>query len=146
MLGYLKENKPGVIQPLKDGWYDTGDIVDFDKDGFVVMKGRAKRFAKIAGEMVSLTAVEAAMTELWPDIRHALISKSDAKRGEQLIAYTQKQDADLKVLQQALKDNGFSELWIPKVLRIVEEIPLGGTGKTDYIKLKANEIKNFGEN
>ena len=146
MLGYLKENKPGVIQPLKDGWYDTGDIVDFDKDGFVVMKGRAKRFAKIAGEMVSLTAVEFAMTETWPDIRHAVISKSDVKRGEQLIAYTQKQDADLKVLQQALKDKGFSELWIPKVLRVVEEIPLGGTGKTDYIKLKTNEIKNFGEN
>ncbi len=146
MLGYLKEDNPGVIQRLKDGWYDTGDIVDFDADGFVVMKGRAKRFAKIAGEMVSLTAVEFAMTEIWPDIRHAVISKSDAKRGEQLIAYTQKQDADLKVLQQALKDKGFSELWIPKVLRIVEEIPLGGTGKTDYIKLKADEIKNFGEN
>lgn len=146
MLGYLKEDNPGVIQRLKDGWYDTGDIVDFDSDGFVVMKGRAKRFAKIAGEMVSLTAIEFAMTEIWPDIRHAIISKSDEKRGEQLIAYTQKQDADLKVLQQALKDKGFSELWIPKVLRIVEEIPLGGTGKTDYIKLKADEIKNFGEN
>ena len=146
MLGYLKEDNPGVIQRLKDGWYDTGDIVDFDSDGFVVMKGRAKRFAKIAGEMVSLTAVEFAMTEIWPDIRHAIISKPDAKRGEQLIAYTQKQDADLKVLQQALKDKGFSELWIPKVLRIVEEIPLGGTGKTDYIKLKADETQNFGEN
>ena len=145
MLGYLKENNPGVIQPLKDGWYDTGDIVDFDADGFVVMKGRAKRFAKIAGEMVSLTAVEFAMTEIWPDIKHAVISKPDVKRGEQLIAYTQKQDADLKVLQQALKDKGFSELWIPKTLRVVEEIPLGGTGKTDYIQLKSEEIKNFGE-
>ena len=146
MLGYLKENNPGVIQPLEDGWYDTGDIVDFDADGFVLMKGRAKRFAKIAGEMVSLTAVEFAMTEIWPDIKHAVISKPDAKRGEQLIAYTQKQDADLKALQQALKEKGFSELWIPKTLRVVEEIPLGGTGKTDYIKLKADEIKNFGEN
>lgn len=146
MLGYLKEDNPGVIQTLKDGWYDTGDIVDFDADGFVVMKGRAKRFAKIAGEMVSLTAVEFAMTEIWPDIRHAVISKPDAKRGEQLIAYTQKQDADIKVLQQALKDKGFSELWIPKTLRVVEEIPLGGTGKTDYIRLKSEEIKNFGEN
>ncbi len=144
MLGYLKENNPGVIQTLKDGWYDTGDIVDFDGDGFVIMKGRAKRFAKIAGEMVSLTAVEAAMTELWPDIKHAVISKPDAKRGEQLIAYTQKQDADFKELQQYFKAQGFSELWIPKTLRIVEEIPLGGTGKTDYIKLKAEEIKNFG--
>jgi len=146
MLGYLKEDNPGVIQTLKDGWYDTGDIVDFDADGFVVMKGRAKRFAKIAGEMVSLTAVEFAITEIWPDIKHAVISKSDVKRGEQLIAYTQKQDADIKVLQQALKDKGFSELWIPKTLRIVEEIPLGGTGKIDYIRLKNEEIKNYGEN
>ena len=74
MLGYIKSDKPGVIQPLEDGWYDTGDIVSVDKDNFITIKGRAKRFAKIAGEMVSLTAVEEMITALWPEYQHAVVA------------------------------------------------------------------------
>ena len=67
MRGYLKAEKPGVLQPPDGGWYDTGDIVAVDADGFVTIKGRAKRFAKVAGEMVPLGAVEELVSKVWPD-------------------------------------------------------------------------------
>ncbi len=66
MLGYLRAENPGVLEPLVDGWHDTGDIVTIDAGGFIAIKGRAKRFAKIAGEMVSLSAVEAMASAIWP--------------------------------------------------------------------------------
>ena len=69
MLGYLRAEKPGVLEPPTDGWYDTGDIVDIDADGFVTIKGRAKRFAKVAGEMVPLGAVEDFVAKVWPEHR-----------------------------------------------------------------------------
>ena len=73
MLGYIRHTAPGVIQPVTDGWYKTGDIVSVDERGFVTLLGRAKRFAKIAGEMVSLAAVEAAVASRWPESRHAAV-------------------------------------------------------------------------
>ncbi|NDC39733.1 MAG: hypothetical protein EBZ48_17125 [Proteobacteria bacterium] len=71
MKGYFKIDKPGILQPLPDRWYDTGDIVSIDAQGFVTIQGRAKRFAKIGGEMVSLTAVEQAVEAVWPGALHA---------------------------------------------------------------------------
>jgi acyl-[acyl-carrier-protein]-phospholipid O-acyltransferase/long-chain-fatty-acid--[acyl-carrier-protein] ligase len=61
--------RPGVLEPTDDGWYDTGDIVGLDLDGYVTIKDRAKRFAKVAGEMVPLRAVEDFVTTVWP-MRH----------------------------------------------------------------------------
>ena len=93
MLGYLRTENPGVLEPPHDGWHDTGDIVTIDAQGFVTIKGRAKRFAKIAGEMISFAAVEALAGELWPDALSAVASVPDARKGERLILVTQQKNA-----------------------------------------------------
>jgi len=135
MLGYLKEDKPGILQPPPDGWYDTGDILSFDEEGYAIIKGRAKRFAKIAGEMVSLTAVEVALSNVWPDYLSAAMRLPDAKRGEQLLVYTTNPSADLKQIQDGFKEQGYSELWVPKKLEIIPEMPLIN-GKFNYVRLE----------
>ena len=136
MAGYLRESNPGVIEPPQDGWYDTGDIVRVDEDGFVFILGRAKRFAKIAGEMISLTAVEMEINALWPGKMNAVVNIPDEKKGEQLVLFTTQPDADRAVLITNFKEKGLSELAVPKTIRVVDEIPLMGTGKVDYVKLK----------
>ena len=85
MLGYLRADDPGVLRAAADGWHDTGDIVAIDAEGFVTIKGRAKRFAKIGGEMVSLAAVEALAADLWPDALSAVAAVPDERKGEALV-------------------------------------------------------------
>lgn len=136
MLGYLRENNPGVIEAPKDGWYHTGDIVTVDERGFIEIKGRAKRFAKIAGEMVSLTAVEDALKNVWPDFMHAALRIPDEKRGEQLFVYTTKPEPNLEEIKQSFKAQGLSELWTPKKVKHIDEIILTGSGKFDYVKME----------
>ena len=88
MLGYMRHTQPGVLDAPTDGWYDTGDIVDIDSDGYVAIKGRAKRFAKIAGEMVSLSAVEELINKLYPKAVNGIVAIPDVRKGEQLIMIT----------------------------------------------------------
>jgi len=142
MMGYLRVENPGVLDRADDGWYDTGDIVVLDDEGFVKIVGRAKRFAKVAGEMVSLTAVESAASTLWPDAAHAVLAVSDAKKGEQLVLLSTEKDAGRTPLWQYLQAEGMSELMAPKYVKQVEEIPVLGTGKTDYVtaQLLADEF------
>jgi acyl-[acyl-carrier-protein]-phospholipid O-acyltransferase/long-chain-fatty-acid--[acyl-carrier-protein] ligase len=139
MLGYLKADKPGVVQPPQDGgrsgWYDTGDIVHIDEYGFITIKGRAKRFAKIGGEMLSLTALEEEIERLWPNARHALLAVQDERKGEQLVLVTEKQDAEREKLAIYMKEQGYVEVSIPKKILFVPKIPLLGSGKTDYPKV-----------
>ncbi|MGH1456226.1 MAG: acyl-[ACP]--phospholipid O-acyltransferase [Alphaproteobacteria bacterium] len=137
MLGYYKDDKPGVLQPNEDGWYDTGDIVDIDVDGYVKILGRAKRFAKIAGEMVSLSAVEAMVEKVYPDFAHAVVAVPDAKKGEQLILVTTYEKADRKDVSAYASENGISELSVPKTIKIVDALPVLGSGKTDYTGVSA---------
>ncbi|MCI5073326.1 AMP-binding protein [bacterium] len=136
MKGYLLANKPGVIQAPKDGEYDTGDIVSFDEEGYVSIEGRAKRFAKIAGEMVSLTAVETFVNQLWPKHQHAVLSIPDIKKGEALLLVTNHKKANKEDLRNYAKQQGLADLSIPKKIMHLDKLPLLATGKTDYVLLQ----------
>lgn len=132
MLGYLLADQPGEIIPPESGWHDTGDIVDIDADGFVAIKGRAKRFAKLGGEMVSLAAVETMVAGLWPGHNHVVVSLPDPRKGEQLILVTEKPDGDRKELLREAQAQGFPELWVPRAILVTQAIPVLGSGKIDY--------------
>ncbi|MHC2254636.1 acyl-[acyl-carrier-protein]-phospholipid O-acyltransferase/long-chain-fatty-acid--[acyl-carrier-protein] ligase [Bradyrhizobium embrapense] len=133
MIGYLRAENPGVLEPLPDGWHDTGDIVTVDAQGFIAIKGRAKRFAKIAGEMVSLSAVEAMATALWPQAMSVAVTLPDPRKGERIVLLTTQKDADRAAMQRQAKSFGASELAVPADIRVVDKVPLLGTGKTDYV-------------
>ena len=141
MLGYLRADNPGVIEAPPEGWYDTGDIVEIDEYRFVTILGRAKRFSKIAGEMVSLTAVEAKLQTAFPGEEFAVIAIPDEKKGEQLILFTTLAAPERAAISEGLKSRGASDLMIPKVLVHLEEIPLLGSGKTDYVTLTRISIE-----
>lgn len=130
MAGYMLSSTPGVIHPPAGGWHDTGDIVSLE-NGMVTIRGRAKRFAKIGGEMISLAAVETMTAQIWPESQHVALSAPDARKGEQLILVTDKRDADKAQLLVAARTLGFPELWVPKLLLVVASIPVLGSGKVD---------------
>ncbi|GHU32678.1 bifunctional protein Aas [Betaproteobacteria bacterium] len=140
MSGYLKADNPGVLQTLTSdkgpGWYETGDIVEVDDDGFVRIVGRVKRFAKVAGEMVSLEAVEKLAHAASPGAQHASSSQPDASKGEALVLFTTDAGLDRAALQKTAQQLGMPELAVPKKIVVVKELPLLGTGKTDYVTLK----------
>ena len=136
MAGYLKEDGSGQIEAPVDGWHDTGDVVEFDADDCVRILGRVKRFAKIGGEMVSLTAVENIAEAVWPESRHAVVSIPDAKKGERLILFTDRRDADVGPLAAWAKSHGAPELAVPKKIVKLAEVPVLGTGKTDYVAIQ----------
>ena len=132
MLGYLRADNPGVLEPPVDGWHDTGDIVTIDAQGFIKIRGRAKRFAKIGGEMVSLSAVEAAATELWPADLSVVIAVPDQRKGERLVLLTANDKATRAQFQSFAKSKGINELSVPAEV-MVAPVPLLGTGKPDYV-------------
>jgi acyl-[acyl-carrier-protein]-phospholipid O-acyltransferase/long-chain-fatty-acid--[acyl-carrier-protein] ligase len=136
MLGYLKHDKPGALQPPStergSGWYDTGDIVALDGDGFITIQGRAKRFAKIGGEMVSLGVVEELAARAWPEAQHACVSLPDFQKGEQLVLVTTKAGALRADLVIRARADGIGELHVPKRIVCANSVPLLGSGKTDY--------------
>ena len=133
MAGYLLAEKPGVLVPTRDGWHDTGDIVEIDDDGLVSIKGRAKRFAKIGGEMISLAAVETMVAALWPDNNSVVLSQPDARKGEQLVLVTDRRGADRGALLAAAQRDGLPELWVPRSIMVVGQIPVLASGKTDFV-------------
>ncbi|MGC8535222.1 MAG: AMP-binding protein [Rhizomicrobium sp.] len=136
MLGYISGQNPGVIMPPKDGWHDTGDVVSIDEEGFIAIRGRLKRFAKVGGEVVSLAAVESCAYALWPDHNHAAIAIADARKGEQIILVTTNPEAERSDLLGWAHNHGVPELSVPRRVVVTDEIPVLGTGKTDYSKVQ----------
>lgn len=135
MQGYYLSDQPGKIVPPKNGWYDTGDIVSIDETGYLTISGRVKRFAKIGGEMVSLTAVEQIIKNLWPQHTHAVVQIPDSKKGEQLVLITTYPEASRNDVVQYVQQHQLGELNIPRNILITDKIPLLATGKTNYMEL-----------
>ena len=136
MLGYYLYDNPGVIQSSHEGWHSTGDIVHIDEDSFLFIKGRVKRFAKVAGEMVSLETVESIANHASPQHQHAATTQTDAQRGESILLFTTDARLSREQLGSSAKELGSPELAIARKLIVVESLPLLGTGKTDYVTLK----------
>ncbi len=136
MQGYMYHNKPNVLVPPKEGWHELGDIVDVDKENFIYIKGRAKRFAKIGGEMVSFAAVEQALAPLLQDSVYGIVSISHEKRGELLVLIVENSDITNGKIATHFANNGYPSLWTPKSIIRVKEAPVLGSGKFDYTKAK----------
>jgi acyl-[acyl-carrier-protein]-phospholipid O-acyltransferase/long-chain-fatty-acid--[acyl-carrier-protein] ligase len=136
MLGYIKADAPGVIDPPPGGWHDTGDVVSVDEEGFIAIKGRLKRFAKIGGESVSLAVVESIASALWPDDSHAAVTMPDGRKGEQIVLVTTTKNASRYDLVGWARNHGVSELAVPRRIVAVDEIPVLGTGKTNYVAVQ----------
>jgi acyl-[acyl-carrier-protein]-phospholipid O-acyltransferase/long-chain-fatty-acid--[acyl-carrier-protein] ligase len=136
MLGYMRPDAPGVIVPPVGGWYNTGDVVAIDEDGFIAIRGRLKRFAKIGGETVSLAVVENIAAALWPENAHAAVAVPDGRKGEQVVLVTDAKGADRIELVGWARNHGVSELTVPRRVLVVDAIPLLATGKTDYVTVQ----------
>lgn len=137
MLGYYLDADPGVLVAPEGGWHDTGDVTSMDGDGFITIEARAKRFCKIGGEMVSMPAVELDAEKVWPQAESACSKRLDAKKGEALVLYTTQKGALASEFSAWARANGVAEIAVPKDVRIVEKLPVLGTGKTDYVTLDA---------
>ncbi|MBB5517994.1 AMP-binding protein [Amphiplicatus metriothermophilus] len=136
MKGYLTPDEPGVVKPLADGWHDTGDVVAFDENGYMSIRGRLKRFAKIGGEMISLAVVENCACAVWPDHLHGAVALPDERKGEQIVLVTAKAGADRGLLLAWARSHGVPELAVPKKIVCVADVPVLGTGKLDYATIQ----------
>lgn len=140
MKGYLNPDADAVFRAL-GGWYDTGDIAKVDEDGYVTVLGRLKRFAKISGEMVSLTAVEDALAGAFAAhyglrCQVAVVAVPDLEKGEKLIAIANERRLQLADVRAVVRAKGLSNLCAPRELRYVHAIPKLGSGKIDHRTLR----------
>ncbi|MBF0132253.1 MAG: AMP-binding protein [Magnetococcales bacterium] len=140
MLGTMLENAPGTVVPPQvnnhPGWYDTGDVVRVDDDGFVWIIGRAKRFAKIGGEMVSLAQVEAVALDEWPESLHGVVAIANAQKGEALVMVTTEKNANRQSFSKILQIRGLSMLLLPTRFIYHDTLPLLASGKLDLVTLQ----------
>ncbi len=140
MSGYYRYEHPGELEPPSSeagpGWYNTGDIVEIDAEGYLHIRGRVKRFAKVAGEMISLEVVEKIAVAASPAGQHGATTRSDAQRGEAILLFTTDAGLTRERLQEAARAGGLPEIAVAREIRVVEALPLLGTGKVDYVTLK----------
>lgn len=140
MTGYFRFDAPGRIQPTASiagsGWYETGDVVSIDDDGYVSVIGRVKRFAKVAGEMVSLDLVEKVAALAAPSALHGAAARTDGARGETIVLFTTGADVTREIIVDSARKLGVPEISVPRKIIRVDSLPLLGTGKIDYAALK----------
>lgn len=150
MLGYILPENPGVLVPLEGGWYHTGDVVEIDEIGYVFIKDRIKRFAKIGGEMVSLNAVQDMVIKAYewmgPDFNYGIVAVPHESKGEQIVLVTNNTQVKQEVLHDYIKNNGMSELFLPRTILYHDKIPTFLTGKTDNVTLKKEVMEELGLN
>ncbi|PZE20425.1 AMP-binding protein [Paenibacillus xerothermodurans] len=133
MKGYLIHGQGFVPRPE---WYDCGDVVEFDERGFMTIKSRLKRFAKIGGEMISLQTVEETAAECYNDAALAAISVEDGRKGERILLCVTNPNHKLSELKAYITEKGHPPLLLPSRLVVIDKLPLLGSGKTDYVTLQ----------
>lgn len=162
MLGYIMPDNPGVLVPLSEGWYHTGDVVEIDEIGFIFIKDRIKRFAKIGGEMVSLNAVdnmvrkayewmspsgkkgnEEALENDGMVFSYGVVAVPHESKGEQIVLVTNNKMVTQEVLHNYIKNNGMSELYLPRIIMFRDKLPVFATGKADNVTLKKEVIEEL---
>lgn len=150
MMGYIMPDNPGVLVPLKDGWYHTGDVVDIDEIGFVYIKDRIKRFAKIGGEMVSLNAVCEMVVRAHEsdgsEHLYGVVAVPHESKGEQIVLVTNNRNVTQETLHTYIRVNGMSELYLPRVILYHDSLPVFATGKADNVTLKKQVMEELGLN
>lgn len=148
MMGYIMPDNPGVLVPLKDGWYHTGDVVEIDEIGFVYIKDRIKRFAKIGGEMVSLNAVHEmvvkACESYGTDYSYGVVAVPHESKGEQIVLVTNNKKVTQDCLHNYIRTNGMSELYLPRLILYHDSLPVFATGKADNVTLKKQVMEELG--
>ncbi len=151
MQGYLNQAEK-TAESILDGWYNTGDIAEIDDDGFIKLTGRLSRFSKIGGEMVPHVRIEEELLRIVEvpdsddtDIKLAVTSVPDAKRGERLVVLHKKLPKPVNEVLKELATRDLPNLWIPSAdsFREVEHIPLLGTGKLDLKAVKQQALDAF---
>lgn len=162
MLGYIMPDNPGVLVPLSEGWYHTGDVVEIDDIGFIFIKDRIKRFAKIGGEMVSLNAVDNMVRKAYewmsPNgkkgsedalendgtvFSYGVVAVPHESKGEQIVLVTNNKMVTQEVLHNYIKNNGMSELYLPRIIMFRDKLPVFATGKADNVTLKKEVIEEL---
>ena len=148
MLGYIHPDNPGVLEPLKDGWYHTGDVVEIDEIGFVYIRDRIKRFAKVGGEMVSLNAVHETVVKAFEadgvEWAYGIVAVPHETKGEQIVLATNNKKATNDRLHAYIKQNGLPELYLPRVIVYRDSLPVFATGKADNVTLKREIMAELG--
>ncbi|HEY3914525.1 MAG TPA: AMP-binding protein, partial [Verrucomicrobiae bacterium] len=139
MRGYLNP-EPNAKFQAEGGWYDTGDVARVDEDGYLFIQGRLKRFAKVSGEMVSLTAAEEALAGAFPQygmrFQIAVVARPDTDRGEALVAVSNEQKLSMDEIRAAIKAKGLGNLYVPREVKYLRDIPKLGTGKVNHRELQ----------
>ncbi len=150
MMGYIMPDNPGVLVPLKDNWYHTGDVVEIDEIGFVYIKDRIKRFAKIGGEMVSLNAVDEmvrmAYEKSGAEYSYGIVAIPHESKGEQIVLVTNNKEVTQDCLHNYIRANGMSELYLPRIILYQESLPVFATGKADNVTLKKQVLERLANN